>query len=101
VGGTAIELKACKTDAIEVDLEEPGLGTAVALIVIVCAATLLAILPAAIALNAPGIAPGWMAGAAGTLAAAIAMGKLAAMTWAAGSRLWDLHLASVAAAYAD
>ena len=88
-------------DAIEADFDEPGLGTTLAVVVTACAATSLAILPAAIALHAPGVPPGWVMGAVGTLAAVIAVGKLAAMIWGAASRLWGLHRASVAAAYAD
>ena len=88
-------------DEIELELEETGIGTTVALLVVAGAASVLAILPAAIALHAPGVRPGWVAGALGTLAVVIAMGKVAAMAWGAGSRLWGLHRASVAAAYAD
>ena len=88
-------------DEIEADLEEPGFGSLFAVILTACFATSLAILPAAIALHAPDVPPGWVAGAAGTLAGVIAMGKLAAMAWGACSHLWESHRASVAAAYAD
>lgn len=88
-------------DEIELELVEPRLGTTVAVLLVACAASVFAILPAAIALHAPGVQPGWVASALGTLAVVIAMGKVAAMAWGAGSRLWGLHRASVAAAYAD
>ncbi len=88
-------------DEIEADLEEPGFRSLFVVILTACFATSLAILPAAIALHAPGVPPGWVAGAAGTLAAVIAMGKVAAMACGAGSSLWGMHQASVAAAYSD
>jgi hypothetical protein len=87
-------------DDIEVDLEDPGLGTTIAVILVACAAMSLAIFPAALALHAPGVPAGW-ALAAGTLAAIIAVAKLAAIAWSAGWSLWSWHRASVAAAYAD
>jgi hypothetical protein len=88
-------------DAIEVDPEAPGFGSAVAVVLVGCVAASLAILPAAIAVHAPGVPPYWVAGGVGTVAAVVAMGKLAAMAWGACSSLWDSHRASVAAAYAD
>src|SRR6267378_2006988 len=87
-------------DDFEVDLEVPGFGTTIAVILTACAAVSLAIFPAALALHAPGVPTGW-AFAVGTLAAIIAIGKLAAIAWGAGSSLWSWHRASVAAAYAD
>ena len=88
-------------DAIDAGLEDPCLGSTVAVVLAACAAMSLAILPAAIAVHAPGVPPGWVAAAVGTLASVIAMGKLAAMALGAASRLWGLHRASVSAAYAD
>jgi hypothetical protein len=88
-------------DASELELEEPGFGLMIAAVLVAGVATALAILPAAIALRAPGVPPDWVAGGVGTVAAAVAMGKLAAMAWGACSSLWDSHRASVAAAYAD
>jgi hypothetical protein len=87
-------------DEFEFDLEEPGFGTTIAVILTACAAVSLAIFPAALALHAPGVPAGW-ALVVGTLAAIIAIGKLAAIAWGAGSSLWSWHRASVAAAYAD
>jgi hypothetical protein len=87
-------------DDIELDLEEPGFGTTIAVILTACAAISLAIFPAALALHAPGVPAGW-AFAAGSLAAIIAIGKLTAIAWGAGWSLWSWHRASVAAAYAD
>jgi hypothetical protein len=87
-------------DDIEVGLDEPGFGTAIAVILTACAAMSLAIFPAALALHAPGVPAGW-AFAAGSLAAIIAIGKLAAMAWGAAWSLWGWHRASVAAAFAD
>jgi hypothetical protein len=87
--------------AIDADLDESSFRSTMAVILVACAATSLAILPAAIALHAPGVPPGWAAGALGSLAIVVAVGKLAGMAWGAGSRLWGLHRASVAAAYAD
>jgi hypothetical protein len=84
----------------EADLDEPGFGTTIAVILAACAAISLAIFPAVLALHAPGVPAGW-ALAAGTLAAIIAIGKLAAIAWGAGWSLWSWHRASVAAAYAD
>jgi hypothetical protein len=86
-------------DEIDVDSEVPGFGSTIA-VILACAAMSLAIFPAAIALDAAGVPAGW-AFAAGTLAAIIAIGKLAAIAWGAGSSLWSWHRASVAAAYAD
>jgi hypothetical protein len=88
-------------DDIERDLEEPGFGIAVAATLTACVAITLAILPAAVALRATDVAPTWLAVAVGTLAVAIAIGKLAAMAWGAASSLWSWHRASVPAAYAD
>jgi len=79
-------------DDFEADLDEPGLGTTIAVILAACAAMSLAIVPVALALHAPGVPAGW-AFAVGTLAAADA--------WGAGWSLWSWHRASVAAAYAD
>jgi hypothetical protein len=87
-------------DEFQVDLEEPGFGITIAVVLAACAAVSLAIFPAAMALHAPGVPAGW-AFAAGTLAAIIAIGKLAAIAWGAGWSLWSWHRASVAAAYAD
>ncbi len=88
-------------DDIELDLEEPGFGITIAATLTACAAVSLAILPAAVALRATDFAPPWLAVGVGTLAAAIAVGKLAAMAWGAASSLWSWHRASVPAAYAD
>ena len=88
-------------DAIEVDPEEPGFGSTVAAVLVAGVATSMSILPAAIALHAPGVPSGWVAGGVGTAAAVIATGKLAAMAWGARLSLSDAHRASVAAAYAD
>ena len=88
-------------DEIEADLEEPGFGSLFAVLLTACFATSLAILPTAIVLHAPGVPPGWVAGVVGTLAGFIAMGKLAAMAWGAGSSLRGMHRASVPAAYSD
>ena len=86
-------------DVINVDVEEGGSGTTIGVMLVACAAISLATLPAAIALHAPAVPPGWAAGAAGTLAVAIAAGNLLAMAWGAG--FWGLHRASVAVANAD
>jgi hypothetical protein len=88
-------------DGIEVDLEEPGSGTTIGVALTACVAVSLAVLPAAIALRPTNVPPTWLAAAVGTLAVAIAIGKLAAMTWGAVSSLWSWHRASVPAAYAD
>ena len=72
-------------DVIDADLDECSFSATMAVVLVTCAATFLAILPAAIALHAPAVTPGWVASAVGTLAAVIAMGKLAAM--AEGARL--------------
>ena len=88
-------------DEIEADLEEPGFGTTMAVILIAGVAVGLAVLPAAIAMRATNGVPTWLAFAVGTLAVAIAIGKVAAMTWGAVSSLWSWHRASVPAAYAD
>jgi hypothetical protein len=88
-------------DDIELDLEEPGFGITVAATLTACVAVSLAILPAAVVMGATDVAPTWLAVAAGTLAVAMAAGKLAAMAWGAASNLWSWHRASVPAAYAD
>ena len=88
-------------DDIEVDLEDPGFGITVAVALTACVAVSLAILPAAIALGAMNLPPAWPEVAVGTLAVAIAIGKLAAIGWGAVSSLWSWHRASVPAAYAD
>lgn len=88
-------------DAKDADLEESGLGSALAVILVAGAAASLVIFPAAIALHAPGVPSGWAAGAVGIVAAVIGIGKLAAMAWGAGSQMWGSHRASVDAAYAD
>ena len=88
-------------DEINGDVDEGGSRTIVGVMLVACAAISLAILPPAIALHAPAVPPGWAAGAVGTLAVVVAVGKLAAMAWGPGSRLWGLHRASVAVANAD
>jgi hypothetical protein len=88
-------------DVTERAVEGSGFASLAAVALAASAAVSLAILPAAIALHSPGVPPGWAAGAVGMFAAVIAMGKLAAMAWGAGLRLWGLHGASVSAAYAD
>lgn len=88
-------------DAIDDGLEDPGFGSTAAVVLVACAALSLVILPAATALQAPGVQAAWVTGALGTLAAVIALGKLAATAWFAALRLWGLHRASVSAAYAD
>ena len=88
-------------DEIEVDLEAPGFSTTIAVILTACVAVALAVLPAAIAMGATNDAPSWLAFAVGILAVAIAIGKVAAMTWGAVSSLWSWHRASVPAAYSD
>jgi hypothetical protein len=88
-------------DASERELEARCVGSMIAVVLVAAVATALAILPAAIALHAPGVPPAWVAGGVGMVAAVITMGKLAVMAWGACSSLSDSHRASVAAAYAD
>ena len=98
--GTRLERRPV-VDVTEHEVEGSGFASMAAVALTASAATFLALLPAAIALHAPGVPPGWAAGAVGMFAAVIAMGKLAAMAWGAGVRLWVSHRASVSAAYAD
>ena len=88
-------------DASGRELEAPGFGSVIAVVLVAGVAASLVLLPAAIALHAPGVPPGWVAGGVGTVAAVVAMTKLAALAWGACSSLWDSHRASVAAAYPD
>ena len=88
-------------DEFEVDVGAPAFGTVAALIATACCAVSLAILPAVFALQGPGAEPRWVAYAVGSLAVVLAIAKLSAMAWGAGSSLWSWHRASVAAAYAD
>lgn len=68
-------------DERESELAEIGPGSAVALILLVVACVLLAVLPAAVALQAPTPGLGWVATAVGTSVGVIFSLKLGAGAW--------------------
>ena len=88
-------------DGLEADFENARPGSALAVILVACAAISLALFPITIALSAPNAPDGLVAGVLGTMAAVIATLKVVAMAWGVASRLLGVHRASVAAAYAD
>jgi len=98
-GGTAIEQVGVKrdlqnrsaVDELEAELEEPGLGTAVAAILVAVAALVLAVVPAAVALEAPLLPVGWVAAAIGGFVGIIFSLKLAAIAWGVAVQLWSAY----------
>lgn len=88
-------------DQADADLAAAGLGLTLKVLLVACAAIAFALMPAAIALLAPAAPVARVAACFGTFVAALGGVKLVAMAWGLGSRLWGLHRASVATAYAD
>jgi hypothetical protein len=82
-------------DELEAELEEPGVGTAVAAVLVAVAALLLAVVPAAVALEAPLLPVGWVAAAVGGFVGFIFSVKLAAIAWGVAVQLWSAYPARV------
>jgi hypothetical protein len=83
------------------DLDGPGLGSALATVLVACAAIALVLIPVTIALFQPPVPLAWLGGAVGSFGIAVGGVKLVAMAWGAGTRLLGQHPASVSAALAD
>jgi hypothetical protein len=102
-GGTAIEQAGGEGDLehrpAAVDEQEaeaePGLGSTVAMILLIVASVLLAVLPAAIALQAPSVPAGWVAAGVGGCVGVILSFKLAAGAWGVAAHLWSAYPARV------
>ncbi|HEV1991929.1 MAG TPA: hypothetical protein VGR34_03580 [Candidatus Dormibacteraeota bacterium] len=82
-------------DEDEAEPEELGLGSAVAMIVVVVACVLLSVLPAAVALQAPALPEEWVAAGAGGFVGVIFSLKLASVAWGVAARLWSAYPARV------
>ena len=76
-----MERRPAAVDEQGLELEEPGSGSAVAIIVVAVVCLLLAVLPAAVALHAPALPEGWVAAGAGGFVGVIFSLKLAAGAW--------------------
>jgi hypothetical protein len=98
-GGTAIEQAreegnpehgpaAVDEQAAEAEL---GLGSTVAVILLVVVCALLVVLPAAIALQAPSVPVGWLAAGGGGFIGVILSLKLAAGAWGVAAHLWSVY----------
>lgn len=85
-GGESDERRPAAVDEPEVDL---GLGSAVAMVVVVVACLLLAVLPAAIALQAPALNGGWVGAALSTFVGVVFGLKLVAGAWGVAAGLWE------------
>jgi hypothetical protein len=102
-GGAAIEQARGERDfdrrsaaVDEHELEsEPGLGSAVAMILVPAVCALLAVIPAAVALQAPALPPGWVAAGACAFVGVISSVKLAAGAWGVVAHLWGAYPARV------
>ena len=95
MGGTAID----ELDGGE--MEDAGLGTALAAAMVACGAILLVMIPVAIALFQPVLPLAWMGGVAASFGAALGGVKLLAIAWGAGARLLRPHPAPASPALAD
>jgi hypothetical protein len=82
-------------------MEDAGLGTAPAAVLVACAAIVLALIPVAIALFQPALPPAWIGGVAATFGASLGGVKLLAIAWAAGGRLLRPHPVPASRAFAD
>ena len=102
-GGTAIEQAGEEGDLehgpAAVDEQEAeaelGLGSTLAVILLVVVCALLVVLPAAIALQAPSVPVGWLAAGAGGFVGVIFSLKLAAAAWGMAAQLWSVYPARV------
>ena len=82
-------------EGLEAELEEPCLGSAVAGVLVALAALLLAVVPAAVALDAPILHLGWLAAGSGGVVGFIFSVKLGAIAWGVAAQLWSAHPAGV------
>ena len=87
-------------DVLEPGLEASGQGTAVAAILVAGAALLLALLPAAVALEVLSRV-GWIAEAVGSFIGFIFSLKLGAIAWGVAAQLWSTYHVGVVADNAD
>lgn len=78
-------------DHLEAELEESSLVSTLSVFVIAAVALMLAVLPAAIALQLLTPSAGWVGVALGCLGAAAGGVKLIAVAWAMGTRLAGAH----------
>jgi hypothetical protein len=108
-GGTAIEqaggesnvkLRSAAVEVQETEAE-PGLGSTAAMILVVVVCALLAMLPAAVALQAPTVPVGWVAAGVSGLVGVTFSLKLAAGAWGVVAHLWSAYPARVVTEYAN
>jgi hypothetical protein len=78
-------------DELEAEPAELGLGSAAAMILVVVACLLLAVLPAAVALQAPGLPAGWVVAGLGSFVGFIFSLKLVAGAWGVVVHLLSAH----------
>jgi len=90
-----LEHRPAAVDEQGLEPEEIGSGSAVAIVVVAVVCGLLAALPAAVALHAPGLPEGWVAAALGGFAGIIFSLKLAAGAWGVVAHLWSGYPAPV------
>ena len=90
-----MELWPAAVDEPEAETDEFGPGTAVAMILVALACTLLVVLPAGIALRAPALPAGWVAVGLGSVVGVTFSLKFVAVVWAAAAHLWSAYPARV------
>jgi hypothetical protein len=90
-----MEQRPAAVDEQGLEPEELGSRPAVAIIVVAAVCVLLAALPAAVALHAPGLPEGWVAAALGGVVGVIFSLKLVAGAWGVVAHLWSAYPAPV------
>jgi len=89
-----LELRPAAVDVQESEAE-PGLGSTAAVILVVVVGALLAVLPAAVVLQAPTVPVGWVAAGVGGLVGVTFSLKLAAGAWGVVAYMWSAYPARV------
>jgi hypothetical protein len=89
-----LEHRPAADDEQEAELE-PGFGSAAAMILVIVVGALLAVLPAAIALQAPSVPVEWLAASLGGFVGVTFSFKLAAGAWGVVAHLWSMYPARV------
>ena len=90
-----MENRPAGVDEQEAEPEELGLGSAVAMILVAVVCLLLAVLPGAVALQAPSLPVGWVAPGVGSLVGVIFSLKLVAGALGVAAHLWSAYPARV------
>lgn len=90
-----MEHRPAAVDEQEAEPEELGLGSAVAMILVAVVCVLLAVLPVAVALQAPALPVGWLAAGLGSFVWVIFSLKLVTGAWGVAAQLWSAYPARV------